>query len=106
VDEAILELKVIKSSVDQEATVLVVELVVRGVVGEGVGDAVAEDIAAAEEVLIERRVALTAVVDNEGDAIGEAAEGSAGLLMGVLTPPAPAAAVPPATPPAARAARR
>lgn len=111
-EEAILELDLIESSVDQEVMVLVVELVATGVVGEGVGEVVAERLVVEIEAGVFRLVNTAAVVivvvvkaaaaaaeeDREGEgeegdveeAVGVLVVGVA-MILGVLTPAARAA---------------
>lgn len=108
----ILEPDLIESSVDQEVMVLVVELVAMGVVGEGVGEVVADRVvvemeagvfrlvntAAVVVVVVAKAAAAAEEVDREGDgeegdveeAVGVVVVG-AGMVLGVLTPAARAA---------------
>lgn len=112
-EEVIFEPDLIESSVDQEVTVLVVELVAMGVVGEGVGEVVADRVVVEMEAGVFRLVNTTAVVvvvvvkaaaatAEEEDREGEGEEGDveevvgvvvvgAGMVLGVLTPAARAA---------------
>lgn len=108
----ILEPDWIESSVDQEVVVLVAELVAMGVVGEGVGEVVADRVVVEIEAGVFRLVNTAAVVvvvvkvaaaaAEEEDWEGEREEGDveetvgvvvagAGIILGALTPAARAA---------------